>query len=276
MFELEIEKYCLLEEPLKHIKINTLFARAVIEKTETGKIFADDTENPKTFYVVHPYGMSLLFGETNNKFFNKRFVEYCLNTNAARNKFEWMQAYPDSWNALLSKLFTGKLVDSSASCDPPAECIELNTRVNFTFDLERYLTFKKNNIGEEKYFIMRTDLECFNLMTGSVAPSRLWDNADDFLEYGIGFSLFSDGKLATTAYSAFITEKELEFGIETMPEYRRRGFAQYACSALIDYCISNNYEPVWACRLENTASLALAQKLGFVPGLTLPYYRLAL
>ena len=94
-------------------------------------------------------------------------------------------------------------------------------------------------------------------------------------ENGIGFSLLYKNKLATTAYSAFIIEDKLEIGIETIEEYRGKGFAQYTCAALIDYCITNNYEPVWSCRLENIGSYKLAIKLGFEPTRKLPFYRLS-
>jgi RimJ/RimL family protein N-acetyltransferase len=57
-------------------------------------------------------------------------------------------------------------------------------------------------------------------------------------------------------------------------QYRGKGLALHACSALIDYCLEYNYEPVWACRLENYASYKLAQKLGFDPVLYMPYYKL--
>jgi len=64
-------------------------------------------------------------------------------------------------------------------------------------------------------------------------------------------------------------------GIETIPVFRRKGFAQLTCSALIDYCIENNYEPVWACKLENISSCKLAEKLGFETCKRIPYYRLS-
>jgi RimJ/RimL family protein N-acetyltransferase len=60
-----------------------------------------------------------------------------------------------------------------------------------------------------------------------------------------------------------------------MEKYRGRGFAYHACAALIEYCIRKGLMPVWSCRYENTASYRLAQRLGFVPTLYLPYYRLA-
>ncbi len=75
MIELSIERYSLLEEPLKKVENNHLFAPSVIERKVIGTVFVDNIENPKTFYVVHPYGMSLLFGDNGNKSFNN---DYCM------------------------------------------------------------------------------------------------------------------------------------------------------------------------------------------------------
>jgi RimJ/RimL family protein N-acetyltransferase len=71
-----------------------------------------------------------------------------------------------------------------------------------------------------------------------------------------------------------VHDNYLELGIETVEAYRGKGLAQSVCSALIDYCLQNNYEPVWSCRFENTASYRLAQKLGFEPVSTRTYYKL--
>lgn len=275
MVELEIDKYSLLEKPLQEVEINTLFARSVIEKKVKGKVFVDNNENPKTFYVIHPYGMSLLFGESKNETFNNQFLDYCLNRCKVRETYEWMQAFPNDWNDTLPILFKDKLINTSDSGETSKEFVELNTRVNFKFDIEKYLDFKKNNIIK-KHKIIRTDKDSFKEMKGSVVPGNFWNSAEDFCKNGIGFSLYYQEKLATTAYSAFIFNKELELGMETLPEFRGKGFAQYTCSALIDYCLLNDYEPIWACRLTNAPSYQLALKLGFVPNLTLSYYRLAL
>ncbi len=80
---------------------------------------------------------------------------------------------------------------------------------------------------------------------------------------------------AATAFSAYILDDQLEIGIETLAEFRKMGFAELVCGALIDYCLDSGYEPVWSCRFENTASYPLAQKMGFVPVSITPYYRLS-
>jgi len=274
MIELEKEKYSILLEPLKKVKINALFARSVIEKKVLGKVFVDNDIEPTTFYIVHPYGMTLLFGNSSNEEFNKQFADYALNINGVRNSYEWMQAFPQTWDRKLKDLFGDKLIKSGDNLNNDnSGIIELNTRINFKFNLGKYLSFKKEYI-KEKLEIVRTDDTIFKEMKGSVVPYNFWNSADDFHKNGVGFSLFHKGKLATTAYSAFLFDNELELGMETIPEFRGKGFALYVCSALIDYCIENNYEPIWACKYENIPSYKLALKLGFEPNISLPYYRL--
>ncbi|WP_459929838.1 GNAT family N-acetyltransferase [Desulfosporosinus burensis] len=97
---------------------------------------------------------------------------------------------------------------------------------------------------------------------------------DQFQNKGIGYSLIYDGEVASTAFSSCRFENQLEIGIETLARYRGKGFALYVCSALINYCLEHGLEPIWACRLENIASYQLAHKLGFLPTLFIPYYRL--
>jgi hypothetical protein len=271
---LEKEQFDKLLVPLKRVTINHLFARSVLEQCIPGNVYVDNKDEPQTFYVVHPYGMSLLFGNSANAGFNRTFKEYALNINKSRNKFEWMQAFPGDWEPVLKDLFGDRMIKSFENKDHREnEIVELNTRINFKFNIDKYLEFKKKNIVENLK-IVRTTGQMFMDMKGSVIPYYFWNSAEEFCDKGVGFSLLYNDQLASTAYAAFIFDNQLEIGIETSEAFRDRGFAQYTCSKLIDYCIDHNYEPVWACRLENTGSYKLAQKLGFEPTAEIPYYRL--
>ncbi len=274
MIRLEKENYSRLIEPLRQVAINNLFARAVVEDRANGTVYVDDVDDPKTFYVLHSYGMSLLLGDHTNEKFNAAFREYALNTKRARDRYEWMQAFPAAWDGALDQLFAGNLVRSAENKTNPDETkVELNTRVNFRFNPERYESSWKNNAAENLSMV-RTDEKLFSAMKGSVIPFYFWKSAEDFYTNGVGFSLLDQGSHASTAYSAFIFGDQLEIGIETEDAFRGKGYAQHSCSALIDYCLENGFEPVWACRLENVGSYKLAQKLGFEPSAEIPYYRL--
>jgi GNAT superfamily N-acetyltransferase len=273
MILLEEGAYHKVTEPLRKVTINNLFARTVVEKHLPGKIFVDDVNTPTTFYVVHPYGMSLLFGNPDNDAFNRQFREYTFNINKSRDKYEWMQVFPDIWDDKLKELFGSDLIKHSENSENATDKVELNGRVNFKFNQDAYFAFKQS-APKKNYKIVRTDEAAFNNMTGTVVPMHFWKDAEHFSNDGVGFSLFYENKLASVAYSAYVHDDFLEIGIETVEEYRGKGLAQYACSAFIDYCLQNNFEPVWSCRLENIGSCRLAQKMGFEIISKRTYYKL--
>lgn len=275
MKRLHKDNYHLLNQHIQQVPFNKLFAQLVIEKTVPGEIFVDNDENPSSFYVVHPYGMSLLIGKHTNRVFNDELRDYALNNHKVRNRFEWMQVYPYEWDTILSEILGEKLVASTNNPEN-RECgiVELGTRVNFRFNSEKFLALEPDNLpcGAE---IVSTNKDHFEKITGSVVPSKFWSNYNEFSNYGKGFTVLYNKHLASTAFSAYVRGNVFEIGIETDARFWGKGFAQSVCRALINYCLGNGFEPVWACRLENEASYVLAQKLGFEPCARLPYYRLS-
>jgi hypothetical protein len=274
MILLDKNEYWKIKAPLEQLPINTFFALAVVEKQLTGTIYVDNTEHPETFYIIHPYGMSLLFSNTNNDVVNSFLFDRFLNKNKARDKYEWLQVFPDEWNTKVEALLGHKLIDSDSLAEETGQEIVVKFhRANFRFNRDKYLKYR-STLKENKFKIVRTDKEIFDKMTGTVIPKYFWDNADDFVNNGIGFTLIHEGMAASTAYAAYLHDNFLELGIESAEPFWGKGFAILTCSALIDYCLRNGLEPVWSCRKENTGSYLLAQKLGFEPTLTIPFYRL--
>lgn len=264
-----------LIDRVREIPFNNLFARAVTECKVSGKVYVDNASDIKTAYIVHPYGMTLLFGDSDNEDFNRDFKRYALNIDQQRDFFEWMQTHPRSWDSKLNDLFGEQLIASDKNTSKlETGLIELNTRVNFKFDKALYLA-KKVKHDTQNIKIVPTDRQMFRQMKGTVIPKHFWNSEDDFFENGMAYSLFYNDNLASMAFSSYKFGEQFEIGIETNPEFRGKGLAQVVCSALIDYCIGKNYEPIWACRKENIASYKLALKLGFHPTLELPYYRLS-
>jgi len=275
MILLDKKEYYKALEPLQQVEINHLFADAVVLGHVVGRIYVDNRIKPAAFYIEHPYGMSLLFGNTTNELFNKWLIHHALNTHKTRNRFEWLQAFPKAWNEYIASEWSKHLIKQKDNeTGIYDDKIEENTRVNFRFNKAKYLEFKSKHI-RNNIPIFPTDRQMFESMQGSVVPARFWNNADDFLEKAVAFSVMDDGStVACTAFSAFVIGNQLEIGIETSDNYRGKGYAASACSALIDYCLANSYEPVWGCKLENKASYLLAQKLGFEPTVYWPFFRL--
>jgi len=278
MIELAQKDYHLALPLLRQVKINTMFAEAVLEQYIPGTVYADCLEHPRTFYVVHPYGMSLLFGDPGDEAFTRRLRAYITHSSSARQQVEWLQTDPaGEWSGVIESMVSSHNSLLEHRGLPPEEyegkSILRNTRVNFRFDREAYLQAKQNFPGHEDS-IVRITKEQFLSQTGSVIPRFFWRNAEHFAGEGAGYILLRDGEVASTSFSACRTADQLEIGIETSDNHRGKGYAAAVCSALIDYCLDHELEPVWACRLENEGSYKLAQRLGFQPSATLPYYRL--
>lgn len=258
---------------LKNVSINHLFARSVIEYHVAGTVWVDDVENPVTFYIRHPYGMSLLFGNTEQEDFNQGLTDYLLST--AKTGIEWLQAYPEQWDTKLRMLLGENLLKSEKDADLLyTDSVIRQTRVNFHFDPHKFKTCRPGTLPSN-FSIVRTDAAIFESLEGSVIPSHFWDRSEDFLSRGMGFSLIHNDRAVSTAFVSFIHKPQVELGIETAKDYQGQGLAKYVCTALIDYCLANEYEPVWSCRLANTGSYKLAQQLGFEPTKLIPYYRLS-
>ena len=275
MILLPVHKYSVLEEQIKEVQRNVLFARSVVEKHLSGIIFVDNVNKPRTSLIAHPYGMLLLMGDFDNKTFNDEFKSYALNAKRSREKHEWLIAASPEWDNVLTDLFGDSLIKAPENSGKEASgIIELNGRMNFSFNVQKYAQFEKRTIPEHD-LIVKTDAVLFEQMTGSVIPQKFWDNAKDFETNGSGYTLLHNGEIAATVFSAFVHENLLEIGIETIEKYRGNGYAELICCKLIDECLESGFLPVWSCRSENTASVQLAGKLGFETTLSFPFYRLS-
>lgn len=250
---------------LRKVTFNSLFARSVVEKHVDGKVFVDNIQNPRVFYVLHPYGMALLYGDVSSTFFKSELKEFLIK-NETRSVGRWIQVFPLDIGEIIDELIIN--MDDSEN----TTLIKLE-RINFKFNLERYRTFRRE-LELEKYFFCEIDKSIFNDFNGGVVPKKFWNNAKEFISKGSGFSLIVDDHPVSIAFSSFVHEDMLELGMETKPNYRKKGYASIVCARLINYCIENGLEPIWACSSTNYASYELAKKLGFEPVQHLPYYEL--
>ncbi len=116
----------------------------------------------------------------------------------------------------------------------------------------------------EGFKLCEINKELLQKIHGKITPAFSWNNLNNFLENGKGYCI-TDGDIpAAWAFSAAVSSDEVDIGIETSSNYRHRGFAYIVAQMMIRYCFEQHKSPVWACHYENTASVKLAEKLGFV------------
>jgi len=252
MLQLKNELYKSLTYILEDIPTNTQFIRSVLEGHVDGKIFVDREINPSSIYICHKYGMTFLYGDSGNDLFNSQLAEYFRSI----KQDEWIQTYPQAWDSFLRSL------TESAG-------VEFYSRVNFAFDQKifekntRHASFDNCTVQEATVDIMKN----FN---GKVVPKYFWK--EFLLPSCKGYVAMVENEPASIAFSAYLHGSDLEIGIETAEKHRGSGLAFAACVALIRYCIEKGMTPIWSCKLDNTASMKLAQRLGFVEIVRFPYY----
>src|SRR5262249_39788948 len=78
-----------------------------------------------------------------------------------------------------------------------------------------------------------------------------------------GLHLVRGGEILSEASVGAPAAGIIEMGTNTTEAYRRRGYATIICAHLIRDCEQQGYKTYWNCAKQNTASAALARKLGY-------------
>ena len=149
--------------------------------------------------------------------------------------------------------------------------IRRRKRLRFTFDKRLVGDIMACPQGFEVQLLDKDLLEKadnFKLDLGS----RFWKSEKDFLKNGLGTCLVKDDEVICICYAACVVNSLAEIDIVTKDEYRGRGLATVTAQHFIQECIRRGIEPTWDCFLNNTASMKLAEKLGFTQAYNYLFY----
>ena len=126
--------------------------------------------------------------------------------------------------------------------------------------------------------ISEVESECFpaaEAATKEEFRERLESYADHFL-------LMFDGEKLAAFIDGFVTDEpdltdqmyenaamhsesgkwQMIFGVNTLPEYRRRGYGISCAAALVNELVAQGFEVLYECGSDNPASVALVDRLG--------------
>jgi hypothetical protein len=270
MIELNEAHYNSVSKLLAGSTYDTVFAYSIIEKRQKGRIFVDDEINPSVALFWHYCGMSVLCGNCNNTAFNKgiqdlllcRFENNQKKISIGIDSFQWKLKIEDLFKSRL--LYYYELENRQDNLDEKAKThIVGRTRLTHKFNKNRFDDFNKNNKPDSKFALRKIDREIYPRLFGRVIPSFSWDSEKAFFESGTGYCLMDGDKWACSSYSTFIGNGQVDIGIETNPEYRRRGLGATTAAAMVTYCLKHGYQPVWGCLQDNVGSALIAKRVGF-------------
>lgn len=93
--------------------------------------------------------------------------------------------------------------------------------------------------------------------------AMIYGSAEVALDKSIGFYLMRDEDILSEAFAGPFALGLAELGVATPEAHRRQGYATLVCAHVIQVCESLGYKTYWNCSKTNTASAALARRLGY-------------
>ncbi len=92
-----------------------------------------------------------------------------------------------------------------------------------------------------------------------------WESIEDFeANGGFAFGAIYDSAVVSWCVADAAAGDRCEIGIQTRPDYRRRGLASLVTAAAVDYALSCGFREVgWHCNADNAGSIGTALKAGF-------------
>ena len=112
------------------------------------------------------------------------------------------------------------------------------------------------------------DGDCRRLTDHSIPPAEGISLPAHCFPDGVAYGVIADAVVACAAFAhrhGVMEDRVVHVGIDTAGGYRRRGYARTAVSALVAHFTAGGGQGLYSCRPDNTASIATARTVGFVP-----------
>ena len=240
-----------------HLSLNIL---PIIHQTFAGEIWVDDLSSPSCAYIFDSRHGHFLIGNIDDNLHS--LIDFL------RDLFKTRFMIPGTFFSLLYAQQWSKLLTSSDHL--PITGAKLKRRQLYRLN--------KSNIHDwrstvpEGFTIVPFTEEVLvqNLKNTRFVVDELvhmWGNINNFFKIGFGICAIYQNSLAGFCLGEyFVTANKVRMfgiGIETFPEFERKGVATAMTSALIEMGLRNNYKIYWDCFKDNIGSVKTALKTGF-------------
>ena len=220
---------------------NRVYPLSIAQRYQSGEIICDDAADPKSVLFWHCCGFAYLSGEMTESFLQTVYKEYIQKERERR-----FVLITDDSEAI--RFFSEK------------EDVTLDQRIEYRY----------NGPGAQvpdacSLAIERISAGNIARITGRIVPSFSWTSPEQFLNNGFGYVAVDGGRVAAVAFSAAVSSDEVDIGVETASEYRRRGLASVLAERMCREIVSMDKRPVWAHAISNVGSMRTAERVGFTP-----------
>ncbi len=235
-----------------------LIISAVLDGGSPGRVWVDDPDDPRAAFLWGAEGWyldgaaSAAFAQALNHLIMTEIKQAVLDAGQA----EFFLGYESpAWAAQEAAIFAG------------APSILRNPRRHYVC---RALAVDWRAMLPEGYEVARID-SALLARPGLDVPEHVWSWMDAnwggpevFFARGFGFATIHNNAIVSWSLADCVSRGQAEIGIQTRPDYRRRGLATITAAAAIEYALGSELEAVgWHCNEINRGSIGVAEKAGF-------------
>jgi GNAT superfamily N-acetyltransferase len=235
-----------------------------------GRIFVDDLENPQIAFGLTVEGY-FLAGDPNNP------AAVGIAADFLREKIFSGEIYLDDDTNLSLAVAPLQWEDQLPEMIPTHE-VEKLPRYHY---LCQDLSFDWRAQLPSGYQVRAFDRALLKDPTLEIPPAILdwacieirWGSLENFFLNGISCCVLHGNKVVTICQPDCFTADQIDIGIYTLPEYRRKGLAAVATAATVEAAFKRGFRKVgWHCNTENLGSWKTAEKVGFKRHKKYAYY----
>ena len=250
----------------KAFKIYTKFCEnkfplisSVLKGKQSGDIFVDKCDKPKSFFIINKFGFSYYFTLNEDKEFQDNLLNYLIEERQFPAEKIRLYYPPKKLYNKLKKNVDGNIFGESI-------------RVQFILDKKEFSN--KNIMIEKNFQIKKINDKVFDRLSilGLHLDQRFFDSKNDFLQKSVGFAAFYKDEPVSICYSASSIDCHAEIDIYTSREFRGKNLAKSVAISFICYCLEKNIQPSWDCYSNNIPSYNLGLELGFKENIKYPFF----
>ncbi len=245
----------------------------VIEGPAPGWVFVDDPDEPALALVWEEKGDVSISGESGQGAISA--VAQILNDviipsgERHRRHMFYINYYPESWGDILPSMLPShvpmpdkRLLYSTAEALAGHLLSGTERRRIAASSFKGLFKAPEGCTLEEvgACLLTRNDLRHMPALREEIL--KQWNSIEEFCALGFGFCLVCGADLAAWCLIEYPTECACSIGVETVEEFQRRGFGTIVAAACLKKCLEQGKRPYWDLWASNTASKALAEKLG--------------
>jgi RimJ/RimL family protein N-acetyltransferase len=257
--KIDFRKYKKLFKNIFYI-LNSL---VVINGDNQGRMWVNQTKNPKTGVLVDNENSIYLVGDYSNPILNKE-IAYLIFNEIFPEASKTAEKYENTWVIYYDQDKWKQKIESDMNIVDflPLKRKYFMLKKPASLNWRKFISSGYNMKFLNKEFLERKELKNFKEITDYINKS--WRSIEDYVKRGFGFCLVKNQKIITSwCISDWVSENKSEIGVGTDADFRKKGHATLVVMATIQYCLDKNIEVSWHCSSHNIASQRTAEKVGF-------------